>query len=377
MQNHWPLIVAAFMISVAVALGMYKREMIIESAAHRQLNLVPPAPLPVTTPPTAEAAPKPAAEAPNQAAPALAASTPVALPLPKDIPPNPAAAVVAPAPAQQQAAAGQAALQAPAPAVAVATPAVPAVAQGQAQPPVQAPAPAQAQPAAPKPAAPPQPKFSIPSGPPPAVQKPVAGGAVAAAPAPAAAVAPAQPKPKGADVLGELCVTLEKDLGMQRSDLADGGYSFQLDGARLEAHTTAPWKLMIYNLNAQQADAETENFKKLFLAACAALGIDPAQKGATLPSGQTSMQSASKLGNVTVVRDPANGNSVRITPNPRGIPVAPAAPATPATPAATPPANGAAAATTVPAATAPAAPVPAAPQQNWVNKTPDAPAAKP
>ena len=160
------------------------------------------------------------------------------------------------------------------------------------------------------------------------------------------------PVSNGAQILFNLRVKIEESVQRKSSDLATGGYAFQLDGARLEVQPMPSWSVTIYNLNAQQAETETDNFKKLMGVVAAELGFDAAQKGTTLSSGKLSLQASTKLGNATIVRDPQNGNSVFITPNARRV-IVPAKPAADATAAPAQPGT----------APAPApAPVPAAPK---------------
>ena len=356
MQNHWPLIAAAIMISIAVALGLLKHDAVVESAGRR-----PAAPVAVQTGSgSAASAPDTAAPATplpaEQVAPSEGPKSPAPLSAPKDIPPRPAVA----APAQPQAA----------PPAHVAVQPV--------QPLIQQAAPAAPPPAA-QPAAAPQPKFSVPSAQPPAV----------ALPPKAAVAAPKPPKPEvPGDALGSLRAKLETQLAMQASNLAAGGYAFQLDGARIEVQGLPNWSVVIWNINPvkEQAEAETDNFKKLYQIAAAELGFDPNQKGVTLGNGSTSLQTTSKLGNLTVVQDPAKGNSATIQPNQRRIPPAQAAPAQPVqvapaqavqAPVQAPVQVAPAQPAPVPAQAAPAQPAPApapAPQPAAENKAAPAPA---
>ena len=116
----------------------------------------------------------------------------------------------------------------------------------------------------------------------------------------------------------------------------------KVNGAQLEVAPMPNWSINIYNSNTVQPEAESDNFKVIYNEVATALGLDVNQKPAALPNGKTSMQSASKLGSVSIVRDPANGNSAVITPNQQRKamvqpPAQPAAqPAQPAQPAAQP-----------------------------------------
>jgi hypothetical protein len=157
----------------------------------------------------------------------------------------------------------------------------------------------------------------------------------------------------------DLRKSLEGKLTTAASDVGNGGYMLKVNGAQLEVAPMPNWSINIYNSNTVQPDAESDNFKVIYSEVATALGLDVNQKPAALPNGKTSMQSTSKIGSVSIVRDPQTGNSVVITPNQqRKAMVQP--PAQPAQPVA-PPTQPKAQAPAQPAQPAPAAPAPATP----------------
>lgn len=157
-----------------------------------------------------------------------------------------------------------------------------------------------------------------------------------AAPAPAAVPAkPAVAVSNNAQFLFDLRIKLEESLQRKSTDLATGGYAFRVDGASIEVQPMPNWSVTIYNLNADKADVDTPDFKKVLDVAAAQLGFDASQKGTTLSTGKLSLQAATKLGNTTIVRDPQNG-TLTITPNQRRVIPQPAQPLAPQAPAAQP-----------------------------------------
>lgn len=259
MNNQWPLIVAAMVISVAAAFGLYRRE----TAASVALEIKD------------EPRPLPTAAAPERTAP----STP---------------ATPAPAPKKRV-----------------------------------------INPVAPKPA----------EAPPAGVVAPVAPVAPVAQVAPVANPEVAVPRPRAAgrfQVLLDLQDDLKARLGMVSIPLPNGGYKFSMDGAHLEAVTTPSWQIMIYNINPKQPEVETDAFKTLLAAVASNLGINTNQKPVEAATGKTYLRTVSKMGAISLERDPAAGNSALIkpmTPTPavdvaQPAPVAPApvAPTTPTVP---------------------------------------------
>jgi len=165
-----------------------------------------------------------------------------------------------------------------------------------------------------------------------------------AQPVQAAPVAPAPqnpevavPKPRAAgrfQVLLDLQDDLKTRLQMVPIPLANGGYKFSMDGAHLEVVTTPSWQIMIYNINPKQPEAETDSFKTLLAAVVSNLGINMNQKPVEAATGKSYLRTVSKMGAISLERDPAAGNSALIrpmTPTP-AVDVAQPAPAAPVAP---------------------------------------------
>jgi hypothetical protein len=123
------------------------------------------------------------------------------------------------------------------------------------------------------------------------------------------------PGGKRDQVLLDLRKGLEGKLTTAATDVANGGYMLKVAGAQLEVQPLPNWSINVYNMNPQQPDAETDNFKVIYSEVATVLGADVNQKAAPLGNGKTSLQTSSKLGSVSVVRDQTNGISVVITPN--------------------------------------------------------------
>lgn len=256
MGDHWPLVVASGLIALAAALGLWQHDHAVELAAK-----VPP----VQT----AAAPAPAVAQP---APEKADPAPTPLPLPSapaatrtpfsPTPTAPTAPVVTPRPL------------APAPA-----------------------APATAHPAAPTAPA------TLPAGP----------TAPAIAQNPAANAAPPVRQGRNA-TLAALRTELQAHLNLAPMDTAGGGFALAADGARLEVKSPPNWNITIYNVNPKTPDIETEKFKEMLKATIASLQIDMAPKPIESANGKLYLKTSSKLGSISLIRDPANGNSCVIGP---------------------------------------------------------------
>lgn len=155
----------------------------------------------------------------------------------------------------------------------------------------------------------------------------------------------AVPKPRAVgrfQVLLDLQEDLKTRLQMVPIPLNNGGYKFSMDGAHLEVITTPSWQIMIYNINPKQPEVETDSFKTLLAAVVSNLGINTNQKPVEAATGKSYLRTVSKMGAISLERDPAAGNSALIRPMTptAAVDVAQPAPAVPATPAA--PANPAA-----------------------------------
>lgn len=123
--------------------------------------------------------------------------------------------------------------------------------------------------------------------------------------------------------------------------LVNGGYKFSMDGAHLEVVTTPSWQIMIYNINPKKPEVETDAFKTFLAAVTSNLGINMNQKPVETATGKIYLRTISKMGPISLERDPAGGNSALIkpmTPTPavdvaQPVPATPAAPVTPVAPA--------------------------------------------
>lgn len=161
------------------------------------------------------------------------------------------------------------------------------------------------------------------------VQQPVA--------APTAPVVAARPRTTGRlQALLDLQEDLKARLQMVPLPLNNGGYKFAPEGASVEVVTTPVWQITIYNINPKTPEVESENFKLILGIVTTQLGINMNQKPVEAATGKTYLRAVSKMGNISLERDPATGNSAIIRPMvPQAAvdpaPVAPANPVAPAT----------------------------------------------
>lgn len=181
-------------------------------------------------------------------------------------------------------------------------------------------APVAAPEAAPAPApTPPPPAESTPK-PPVRLPTPVAPAATPLTTTPVATPNPvvASPAPIATDVRAKILAAAKLEIqnkaGAAPTDLPNGGFSFAVDGARMEVQGAPNWFVTIYNNNTQQPNVETEGFKRLYEATIAALGISTASKPIPTDAGKTYLRAGSKLGIVSLVRDLETGNSCLIRP---------------------------------------------------------------
>jgi len=140
-------------------------------------------------------------------------------------------------------------------------------------------------------------------------------------------------------ILQTLRTELQARIGTPSLDLAGGGFALNTDGARVEVQPLPNWNINIYNNNAQKPEVETEGFKRFYEVVTTGLGIDTQQKAITTDNGKSYLKTNSKLGSVSLVRDPANGNSCLIRPLGQLAPIItkPAVVERPAPPAPAPP----------------------------------------
>lgn len=301
MGNHWPLLVAAILIALATFLGVYQ---------HNRAVLAATTSVPLTARTVAE----------NGAAGGAVLEKPTAPPAAPQLPAAPDDQNV---PARRRTVPqGDAPATAPInPTVVPAAPTAPATALQ----PVQAAPAAPAVPAAPGIVAQPAPAApAVPAAPP-----------VIQAPAGPAAAVQAKREDRAA-VLADLRGALQGKLGVMPIDLAAGGYAAHVEGARVEVQPVPNWSISLFNINPKTPDQETSNFKLCLETVTAALAVDMTQKAVESANGKRYMKTSCKLGSVSLVRDPANGNSCMIRPIQTVIPTAHAERQTPGQPAVQP-----------------------------------------
>jgi hypothetical protein len=251
MGDHWPLVVASGLVAFAAALGLWQHDRAVELAA----QVAPPAhvaPAQVVD----VSAEKADASQPMPAAPIATRAIPATTP--------PAPAVAEPAPA----------VAAPA----VVAPTAPAVAVAPAAPAVVAPAPA-----------------------------------APTAPAVVPNAAPPVRQGRNATLLA-LRNDLQAQVNIAPMDTAGGGFAVASDGARLEVKPPPNWNIMIYNVNPKTPEVETDKFKEMLETTVKSLQIDMTPKPVESANGKTYLKTTSKLGSISLIRDPANGNSCLIGP---------------------------------------------------------------
>jgi hypothetical protein len=140
--------------------------------------------------------------------------------------------------------------------------------------------------------------------------------------------APANPPAGGLrlapeSVLQELRKVIQ-DGGDTSQTTPNGGYFFEIAGARLEVQPMPNWSITLYNKNMKNPGEETGDFKKYLNIIAMRMSID-ISKTPTELNGKTYLRTPSKLGTVTLIRDAANGNSCTIKPLGGAAPVPPAA----------------------------------------------------
>jgi len=158
---------------------------------------------------------------------------------------------------------------------------------------------------------------------PPVKTAPMVTAPMVTAPTAPAAMAPTPVRTSKKDERAALFATLRAELqgklAVAPMDLAGGGFAVTTEGMRLEILPAGNWSISLYNINPKTPEAETDNFKKALQSTAAVLGIDLTQKAMESANGKTYLQTICKLGNVSLVRDPANGNSCVIRPNEKWV----------------------------------------------------------
>ncbi|MGD0091698.1 MAG: hypothetical protein ABSE73_17420 [Planctomycetota bacterium] len=250
MGSHWPLVVAGGMIALAVSLGMYQHDLAANAATASKKAEVPP----FANKDSGKAATPERPPAPSGTA--LTAEEPLA--------------------PEGNAAVAPEAVQAPAPTV----PPNAALAQK-----IEL---ATARPFGPGPAKP---------------------GALAPEPLNQAAK-----QEQNKAVLAGLRALLQEKLGVVPANLAvAGAYTIGMEGVRLDVNPGANWSIGLYNFNAKNPEEETPNFKRCMEAVASSLDIDMTKKAVKADNGKSYLKTTCKLGNISMVFDPAN-NKWTISP---------------------------------------------------------------
>jgi hypothetical protein len=119
--------------------------------------------------------------------------------------------------------------------------------------------------------------------------------------------------------------TVLQNAGGAPIDLAGSAYAFDVAGARIEVQPTPNWSITIYNKNRKVPSEETDDFKQYLAAVTSTLSIDTAKAPIVGDDNKSYLRTSSKMGTITLTRDPANGNLCTVKP--LGPPVPVAAPA--------------------------------------------------
>jgi hypothetical protein len=168
----------------------------------------------------------------------------------------------------------------------------------------------------------PVPAPALPNFPPPVAPATLPKPAIAVAPTPNPAVAnPAAPAPNlnlppqgRTSSLNKLRNELQTKLNIAPMDLPGGGFALAPEGARLEVQSPPNWSVTLYNINPKTPEVETDNFKAVLDVVARSLNMDMSQKPTPADNGKTYLKTTSKIGLVSVIRDPNNGNCCTIRP---------------------------------------------------------------
>lgn len=112
-----------------------------------------------------------------------------------------------------------------------------------------------------------------------------------------------------AQILQDLRIALQTKTGAVPTEQGGGGYSVTLVGSKVEVQPPPNWSVCIFNVNPRDMGNDTDDFKNCFSAVATSLGVNT-----TLSAGNVTFTTTSKMGNISIARDLANGNFVMIRP---------------------------------------------------------------
>jgi hypothetical protein len=122
---------------------------------------------------------------------------------------------------------------------------------------------------------------------------------------------------------------LEAKLGVEPSLSPEGVYSLKANGVRVEVRPLPNWRINIYNLNPAAPTTETENFRQSVIVTGNVLAIDLSIPLNVTETGAAYRTTGSRMGKLSIQRDPANGNSYMFQPLGPAVSAHPAQPAAP------------------------------------------------
>lgn len=115
-------------------------------------------------------------------------------------------------------------------------------------------------------------------------------------------------------VFTALRTALVQKFGAPPMPAQNGGFAVAVDGVRVEVDPNSDWSVAIYNNNPANAAMQTENFKSALNLTIATLEIDMTAQPITAADGKQTLRTSSKLNRISMITDPAMGNSVTIKP---------------------------------------------------------------
>ena len=145
-------------------------------------------------------------------------------------------------------------------------------------------------------------------------------------------IAPIAPGTTHGNVFTALRAALIQKFGVMPLPIHNAGFAIAVDGVRVEADTAPDWSISLYNHNPAVPTTQTDNFKSALNLVVANLELDLTAQPITGADGRHTLRTSSKLGRVSMITDPAMGNSVVVKPLQKKIPVAQAGQPAPAQP---------------------------------------------
>ena len=135
-------------------------------------------------------------------------------------------------------------------------------------------------------------------------------------------IAPIAPGTTHGNVFTALRAALIQKFGVMPLPIHNAGFAIAVDGVRVEADTAPDWSISLYNHNPAVPTTQTDNFKSALNLVVANLELDLTAQPITGADGRLTLRTSSKLGRVSMITDPAMGNSVVVKPLQKKIPVA-------------------------------------------------------